>query len=297
LAIMANEKKGKSRKEREKERKAREEAEKNAWFLRQKQLREAKTKWVEELILPLGDFTWEQYQEYLEDEDLQEEAAERRKKRDEMVARIFVNRLAMKEEKMRSGFSLGKMLKGISKGWQGLKKDAVKVAADIGEALEPYDVKVDKRVAKSMERIKDADREMEAFLKRRQEVIDALDKDVKAAKIATRKRKVALEVQEATTGFVKKDQDRLEQEIREQSVKKFQEQRQAEVDARLEARRLEIEAQQKREADEIARVKKWRLQHWKKNAVEFRKEAKVRPLQQYSTRSEALTQPSLPTRH
>jgi hypothetical protein len=82
-----------TRKEYEKRKKDLEEAMRVREALREEAIREAKQRWVDEFLQPLDEFTLEAFEAFAEDEDLVEDAAERREKREKKASSLFLNHL------------------------------------------------------------------------------------------------------------------------------------------------------------------------------------------------------------
>jgi len=262
----------KSKKEKEKERLTRLEEEKVRLFLAQKYEDDAKNKWVEELLLPIDDFTLQDYEEIMADPEEVEEAAERRHERDDRVKKLFESFLTEKEERLAKAWTWLRVKRGMRRALLATAKGVEYAAQEVGKLLEPYDSRVERKMAASLNKIASADRELLQWLHDREQTLQMHDQHVQDEKLLTRKRKVVLEVQQATTGFIKADEKRIADEARKQRVEQYQAQRRAEAEARAKARRDEEEAERKALEDEVNRVRKWRMKHWAQKAVEFRQE-------------------------
>jgi hypothetical protein len=173
-------------------------------------------------------------------------------------------------------FSFRGVRKVVAAVYKELKADADRINGHLKEAMVPYDVKVERRVATSLSRIAATDRETELWLKEREEELKRIDLQAKQSKVETRRRKVQLEVRQAATEVVRADEERVKGEQRRQRIEQFQAQRKAESEARWDVVRKEEEAEKKALADEIERVRRWRMRHWRKVAVDHQQEAKVR---------------------
>lgn len=266
----------KTKKEKERERLALLEEERVRRFLEKKYEEDAKHKWAEELLLPVEEFTLEAYEEIMKDPEELADAGERRKERDDRVKKLFESFLPEKEKTLARAWSWYRVKRRMGEAMESTKTTLKAVAKEVEVLLEPYDVKVDRRVSESLNRINVADHELESWLRHRDRVLERMDEMAKAEKVATRRRKIELEVQEATTGFIKADQERVATEMRQQRVEQFQAQRKAESDARLKARRDVEEAEKRMLDEEIDRVRKWRMKHWLNKATSFREEARLR---------------------
>lgn len=274
-SIMAPTKKAMTRKEYERLLKAKEDEER----VRQNRLRLEKEKalerWVEEFLLPADEFTMQAYNEFLLDPENMEEAQERREERDKLVEKYFGNALLEKEDKARRSITLGKVVRAANRLWQDAKKEMYKAGMDALSLLEPYEKKVERRVTESLKRIVATDKETEEFLYKRQHALDVLDQQAKQAKADSRKRKMQLEVHEFVTDIVKRDEDKVKQEQRRKRTEQFKAQVRAGAEARLQARKDAKEAKKKQEADGLLKIRRWRLRHWSKVAVEAATEAQV----------------------
>lgn len=265
-----------TRKEYERLRKSKEDEER----VRQNRVRlereAAKEQWVEEFLMPVDEFTMEAYHEFLADETNLDDAEDRREERDQLVEKYFGNALDEKEERARRSITLRKVAHAANELWKSTKKEAAKVGHEVMALLEPYEKKVERRVTESLRRIAATDKETEDFLAHRQHMLELLDQQAKTDKVKSRRTKKALELHEFSTDMVKKDEDRVRQEVRRKRLEQFKAQVKAETEARVMARRVAEEARKKEEADAVLRVRKWRLQHWTKVAVDARSEAQVR---------------------